>query len=119
MKTAIERLKQAKKAIQKIGAYNSSFRTRDSKISALTLISEAIEELNAPLRWETPEQWEKRKGEEWPDNAAVYWKWADDDAWTIGKYSVMRDEYDPFGVWIICATVAGPRPYGWKPEEEI
>jgi hypothetical protein len=69
--------------------------------------------------FETPEQYKERTGEPWPDNAAVYWKWADDDAWTIGKYSVMRDEYDPFGVWIICATEAGPPPEGWRPEEGV
>jgi hypothetical protein len=92
------------------------------------LLNEALAELEALPRWETPDQWEQGTGEPWPDNAAVYVR-------------VYADKFPGFGVYtyadalrlvrmatahtgltakhqIACATEAGPPPDDWRPEEK-
>jgi hypothetical protein len=114
VKKAIELLRDLKLDIHNLLVDKHSVLLKDG---AIKLVGAIINELQSPPRWETPEQYRERTKEAWPDNGAVYWKWADDDAWTIGKYSVIRDGDDPFGVWVICATEAGPPPDGWRPEK--
>jgi RimJ/RimL family protein N-acetyltransferase len=105
MKKVIERLKKVKE----IARHGSS--------SAICFgINEVMAELKAPPRWETPEQWEKRTGEAWPDNGAVYFKMShlgDDVEWGVCRLVSARRDHDICAV----ATEAGPPPDGWKPEE--
>ena len=81
----------------------------------------------------TPEQWEKRTGRAWPDNAAVYYRYAaahrtydsfyyDDFAgdWFIKTYSYVRDcnkkvqAYKGGRYQMVCVTEAGPPPNNWR-----
>jgi hypothetical protein len=122
VKKAIELLYEAKKYIgksfyasspyQNIAKYETFYNTKEAE----KLVSEAIVELTTP-RWETPEQREKRTGEKWPDDAAVYALVEllhGELLWEIMSYktAIISANY------IICATEAGPPPDGWKPEEK-
>jgi hypothetical protein len=111
MKKVVEKLETAKHAV-----LNCSHST------AVSCIEEAIEELKAPPRWYTPDQWEAETGEPWPDDWAVY---------ALEKTSIFSDGYsERFRVmeyetakWkdldvIVVAAEAGPPPNGWRPEEE-
>jgi hypothetical protein len=74
-------------------------------------------------RWETPEQWEKRTGEAWPDDGAVYFTHNTLDgtnvSWAICTYEKYK-HYEKFnpgdGFRGVVTTEAGPPPYGWLPE---
>jgi hypothetical protein len=85
--------------------------------SAVKFIDQAIDELKP--RWETPEQWEKRTGEKWPDNGAVYFKSGRlyphplATNWGPCRYKTAKRDHN------ICvvATEAGPPPAKWEPEE--
>jgi hypothetical protein len=81
--------------------------------------------INKP-RWETPEQWEKRTGEAWPYNSAVYCRGqldASEDwtGWMINSHRGAVWTYDTFHTFhdyhIVCATRPGPPPDDWRPEE--
>jgi hypothetical protein len=101
---------------------------------ALKKIDHLIAELKATPRWETPEQWEQRTGEKWPDDWAVYFMgWFSDGksifingVWQVKSLREARDtaktlrlsKYNRYFIEIICATEAGPPPDGWRPEEE-
>jgi hypothetical protein len=70
-------------------------------------------------RWETPERYEKRTGEPWPDDGAVYARirrttgeWS---RWDVFKFGCAKANM--FNAQIVCATEAGPPPHYWKPEE--
>jgi hypothetical protein len=86
-------------------------------------IDDAMAELKAPPRWETPEQWKRRTGKAWPDNWAVYALYEYNDGerqWYCEDYGYAqhkehRRRTNP--VAIICATKAEPPPDDWKPEE--
>ena len=79
-------------------------------------------------RWETPKQWEKRTGESWPDNGAVYirengelrveeyWRALQLENDLIRLDKDFGDHHVP--LLVLCATEAGPPPDGWVPEEE-
>jgi hypothetical protein len=70
------------------------------------------------LRWETPDQYKKRTGEEWPDNAAVYIRQVDGSSpWTVKQYLDVKVTNWLVPITIICATEAGPPPEDWKLEE--
>jgi hypothetical protein len=108
---------------------------RDVKI-ALELLDYALEELQSP-RWETHDRWEKRRGEAWPDDGAVYYKTPYEDIspktkqktgeikysrWKVGElHNVRMGEFmrglGGLPYIIICATEAGPPPDDWRPEE--
>jgi hypothetical protein len=110
MKTAIENLESALDNLIQDDVRNS--------------IKLAIAELKAPPRFETPEQREKRTGEKWPDDWAVYWRWAKGDkSWNCGFYQDAKaPPLIPLGVAIygrviVCATEAGPPPDGREPGE--
>jgi hypothetical protein len=89
---------------------------------AIDCIDTALKKIKAS-RWETPEQWEKRTGEPWPDNGAVYFQYR----YTNGKFcgwqaaSYLHAQVEPLfrtEKLIVVATEAGPPPDGWEPEEE-
>jgi hypothetical protein len=78
-------------------------------------IKRAIEVLENPC-WETPEQWEKRTGEPWPDEAAVYIRAADgSSSWIVKQYLDVKIHNWLVPITIICATEAGRPPDNWKP----
>jgi hypothetical protein len=92
----------------------------------IDMLAEALAELKAPPRWETPEQWKKRTGEAWPYNSAVYCRGqldASEDwsGWMINSHRGAVWTYDTFHTFhdyhIVCATRPGPPPNDWKPEE--
>jgi hypothetical protein len=105
----------------------------------MACINSALDLLQSP-RWETPEQWEKRTGEKWPDDWAVYWRYSEIFAykakeWIPGKelvpvyyawdlefYGPLKEKYSSEiyddRIDIVCATEAGPPPDDWKPEED-
>jgi hypothetical protein len=113
MKRVIELLEKARELVF----------IRSSDTIALYL-EEAIAELKALPRWETPEQREKRTGEAWPDDWAVYALYEDNDGqrqWFWGGYGKERDKTGRKSknpIAIVCATEAGPPPDDWRPEED-
>jgi hypothetical protein len=86
-----------------------------------------LPEAESKPRWETPEQWEKRTGEKWPDNGAVYYRYSYDyktyQEWRVGRHKNIVDSRADFETHnagthqIICATESGPPPDDWHPEE--
>jgi hypothetical protein len=122
---ALDYMSEAVKAVEEV-----TFRSRDDERrikAALTRIEcakGAIETL-IPLpqpRWETPEQWEKRTGEAWPDKGPVYYRCSRTDYWVVSSFEDARRDIvmSPLVLTadIICAAEAGPPPSGWRPEEE-
>jgi hypothetical protein len=130
-------LKEALKTAMYAQKYSPAPRLLDAVIN---LIQETIALLKAPPRWETPEQWEKRTGSVWPDNAAVYYRvlhvWKKEKKTEWGNWDVLEYEfskrlaqqrYDVLSnepgyknkklVQIVCATEAGPPSNDWNPEE--
>jgi hypothetical protein len=124
MKKSIELLKEARDA-----AINGS------RSTAVSCIEEAMAELKARPRWETPEQYEKRTGRHWLENWAVYFNaWFSNNGksiyinniWHITTQKEARNIAEmlkdskrmSFTIAIICATEAGPPPGGWWPGEE-
>jgi hypothetical protein len=79
-------------------------------------------EAESKPRWETPEQYEKRTGEAWPNDWAVYA--LTELGWIAMSYKLakMKSHYDDgflgFVTAIVCAAEAGSPPDGWEPEEE-
>jgi hypothetical protein len=94
---------------------------------AVELIEEALTRLKAPLRRETLEQWEKRTGEKYPDEAPVYEKRfftkpLGATVWICHAYGfALRDKKKyPKRMThniILAADYRGPPPDGWMPEE--
>jgi hypothetical protein len=103
---------------------------------ALDAIEEAITILKTPPRWETPEQRKERTGEEWPENALVYYRYAGaretyegiyydefGGEWGYAAYKRIRgfareaEKHKNGRYQIVCANEAGPPPDDWKPEE--
>jgi hypothetical protein len=79
--------------------------------------------LGGKPRWETPEQWEKRTGEPWPDDWAVYVRLPNDarekrriyDCYAYKTAKELKSSHP--GTELACATEAGPPPNNWRPEE--
>jgi hypothetical protein len=111
MKKAIELIKHVIKVLRL-----SHSHTHQICIEILEL---AVDALEHPC-WETPEQYEKRTGEPWPDKWAVYRrKNYPNTGWT--SWEVLSYGWARFCVWqyqIICATEAGPPPDDWEPDPE-
>jgi hypothetical protein len=115
MKQTIEQLEQAKLFIQNIATRgNHAYLDREN---AKACVERAIALLKDSLCWETPEQREKRTGNPWPDNWAVYGKYHFENP-EVEKFELMehnaakRDGYDV----IVCATEAGRPPDSWEPD---
>jgi hypothetical protein len=102
------------------GIINGAIQDEDDPlITGLELLNDAIAELKAPPRWETPEQYEKRTGEAWLDNWAVYYRQKEHGTWSgwiVVKYSFAQRGLEDTEHVIVCATEAGPPPDGWMPE---
>jgi hypothetical protein len=90
--------------------------------NAAKYINEVIALLQAP-RWETLEQYEKRTGEPWPENGAVWFKSEDLGNRWAGEWILMRLNQARFS-WarsnllglkscIICVAEAEPPPDDW------
>jgi hypothetical protein len=120
VKKVIELLEEAKLDLIKFSRDESLV---GLAMSALSNIEEVLYDIRNRPRWETPEQWEKRTGEKWGDNAAVYALYEDNDGkrqWFWGGYGKERDKTgrrNKNPVAIVCATEAGKPPDGWRPEE--
>jgi hypothetical protein len=117
MKKAIKKLEQVKSFLN--GRYRFGIGEGvDNKPlkKKIGLLAEVIAELKAGPRWETPEQYEKRTGEEWPLDWPIWYITKDEilGITTIGEEEVRK----PWGnnIYVI-ATEAGPPPFGWRPEE--
>jgi hypothetical protein len=69
-------------------------------------------------RRETPEQYEKRAGKPWPENAAVYTICVKNhrEFWYPKSLELVKKAGVPLKN-VIIATEAGPPPDGWRPEE--
>jgi hypothetical protein len=106
MKKAIELLESIRKELSAGSSAKSRSVSYDYLYKALKKIDHLIAELKAPLRWETPEQYEKRNGEKWPDDWAVYCFMFDGQGWVVGDYKWAKEFHT--GEIIICATEAGP-----------
>jgi hypothetical protein len=99
------------------------------EVSIKTALKHIGAELKALPRWETPEQYENRTGEEWPEKAAVYVRVYADKFPGFGVYTyadalrLVRMATAHTGITgkhqIACATEAGPPPDDWRPEEEL
>jgi hypothetical protein len=119
MTKVIELLLRADHNVTSEDLYRSDrFRWR---ASTKKLLKQAIDLLQAAPRWETPEQYKKRTGEDWPDEAAVYRLYTDNDGITkwyadsLTRSTTHNNRYKLLPV--VCATIAGPPPADWKPEE--
>jgi hypothetical protein len=122
MKKAIELLEKARAEIKEESARSFVVGLKLGKIAEY--VYEALAELKAQPRWETPEQWEKRTGEKWLDSWAVYALYENKDGtsqWFWGGYKkeldrATRHNKNPLN--IVCATEAGPPPDDWRLEEK-
>ena len=82
--------------------------------------NEAIEQWNTRHNpgYETPEQYFKRTGEKWRDDAPVWYIWGKQEEWEItlfGKLLKDRQMYVPT-LFVVVATNAGKPPKDWRPE---
>jgi hypothetical protein len=111
MKQVIEMLAQAYGIIRE-----NLIGDEDDINMVCNLIAGAVADLKAP-RWETPEQREKRTGEPWPDDWAVYALYetaaGEERFWAAEEYCYSRNGKSKC---IVCATEAGPPPDDWDPE---
>jgi hypothetical protein len=124
MKKVIELLERALQEIRYTAHKFSVGSIIEGKLDiAIENLKYAIVLLQKP-RWETPEQWEKRMGEAWPDDWAVYALYEDNGGrrqWFWGGCEKERDKTgrrnkNPLA--IVCATEAGKPPDGWEPEKK-
>ena len=71
--------------------------------------------------YETPEQYEKRTGKNWPEQGAVWFKLAfgktflDGGGWGVCRYVIAKK--DAVGKIIICVQSPEPPPDDWLPTE--
>jgi hypothetical protein len=112
MKKVIKLLLRADHKVTSEDLYRADhFRWR---ASTKKLLAQAIDLLQSPPRWETPEQYKERTGEDWPDEAAVYiYGECYDYSWSVCRYITAKE----WRYFCICANMAGPPPADWKPEE--
>jgi hypothetical protein len=100
------------------------------KIDCRHEIEQAIAILQALPRWETPQQWEKRTGNKYPENAAVRVFYSPKHGWDLMEYwrakQLVQDlwrldndyDVDLELIPIVCdCGVDGPPPDDWRPEE--
>jgi hypothetical protein len=92
------------------------------EISIKTALKYVEADLKALPRGETPEQWERRTGEPWPDDWAVYALYENNDGerkWFSQSYDFTKKQMrkSKTNRPIVCATEAGKPPDDWMPEE--
>jgi hypothetical protein len=118
VKKAIELLEKALDRISCVGGADR----KEQKLAreGERLINEAVDLLITPCRY-TPEQWEKRTGEKWPDDWPVWAKSKRKEVGLGGLFWILFREHrmikDTPGVYVICDDCGGPPPDDWKPEE--
>jgi hypothetical protein len=129
MKEVIDLLENADIFLTDINGDVAEITPRNFVKAAAVSIRKAISKLQAPPRYETPEQYKKRTGKEWPRNWAVYCgkKYETEDyriyEWDVHSYSDILEiikhthSYEVCDV-IIVATELGCPPDGWTPEED-
>jgi hypothetical protein len=117
MKKAVELLK-----VIVVGIYAADITSESKAESVLEnirlSIREVLELLESPPRWETPEQWEKRTGEKWPDKGPVWerfiwWPEPPVYSWNLKEHWLAKPEERI----VVCATEAEPPPDEWRPEK--
>jgi hypothetical protein len=110
---AIELLQDLKLDIHNLYVDRYSVALKDE---AIKLVNTIIHELKSVPRWETPEQWEKRMGEKYPDRAPVWCADNDNpaDPWFLDYY---ENAVDDERYYIICAVEGLVPPDDWRPEE--
>jgi hypothetical protein len=64
----------------------------------------------------TPEQYERRTGRKWPDDAAVYVRLGLGFYWGVNKYSYAK--HVDLTSHVVCAIEDGPPPDDWRPDGE-
>jgi hypothetical protein len=73
--------------------------------------------------YETPAQYEKRTGKEFPDDGAVWKKHKYFSYWECVKLWQAKEElektYANYVEYVVIADPAIPPPKNWKPEEEV
>jgi hypothetical protein len=69
METAIDNLHLAMNELLKIREKDIRILEFSRITNCRTFIGIALERLQAPPRWETPEQYKERTGKDWPDEA--------------------------------------------------
>jgi hypothetical protein len=127
MKKVIELLQTASGGLEIAGKGGFSRSTQIAMMQeAQNHINAALVELKSAPRWETTEQWERRTGEPWPDDWAVYVQITRGDNGYVYKWkpSTLREAlinksspiWENHQIEIICATEAGPPPEDWRPE---
>jgi hypothetical protein len=123
MKKAVEKLESALDALDSIHLdmpHRFDNLIQDDVHNSIKL---AIAELKAPPRWETPEQRERRTGEKWPDNWAVYVKnitLMDEEGWYAWGYGLWKKtdkSNSKCRFAVVCANNDfGPPPDDWQPD---
>jgi hypothetical protein len=116
VKKAIELLERAEGAIMLATAGKPDSSDLELCTEAINYINDAMAELKSSPRWETPEQWEKRTGDKYPDKAPV---WCADndvpaDPWFLEYH---ENAVDDERYYIICAVGGLVPPDSWRPEK--
>jgi hypothetical protein len=116
MKKVIELLETAKLDLIK---FSRDHLKGSLAMAALSNIEEVLYDLRVRPRWETPEQWERRTGEKWPDDWATYVRLIFAKAgWDPYRYVTAKLlQLSHPGTIIVIATESGPPPNNWRPEE--
>jgi hypothetical protein len=111
VKQVIESLEVAKGGLDEAQCFLSRETIKDMLVVVKALIDQALMQLKAP-RWETPEQYEKRTGEPWPDDWAVYALYetsaGEERFWAAEEYCYAQERHGENPIAIVCATEAGP-----------
>jgi hypothetical protein len=125
VKKAIEKLESAKDGLAEAQDFLSRETIKDMLTVVSGIIDEALAILQAPPRWETPEQREKRTGEPWPGEAPVWERYVSSYSkglWLLTTHKEAKGVADDrikvgYNSEVVLATEAGPPPDGWMPEE--
>jgi len=71
-------------------------------------------------KWPTPEQFREEYGEDWPDDAAVYFVGKDWSEWCVDDFAYVKGSESKLSkhiVYVVCAcSPYGPPPPTWRPE---
>jgi len=70
--------------------------------------------------YETPEQYEKRTGKKWPENALVWYRYKDQQdfeewIWVLSRKLVADARNSREKLYILCAQSPEPPPNDWRP----
>ena len=70
--------------------------------------------------YETPEQYERRTGKKWPENAPVWYRYKDQQdfkewSWVLSRKLVADARNSREKLYILCAQSPEPPPNDWRP----